>query len=80
MVVQKLVISNVLQLSEFPKITHRPQMTIQLVDSEHHCAHIVRHVSSSADSVVELAVVHHQLLVDIGRIHHRMSLANSLQK
>ena len=65
MEVKGLGLTTVLRPTEILTIT-----LLGLMDSAHHCAHIARHVSSSADFAEEREVVHLQPEVNIGAVYH----------
>ena len=61
---------------DWPRIT---LLVLGMLACAHRCAHSVRHVSDSADSVGELKVVHRQHEIAIGRNGHQANPATSLQ-
>ena len=60
---------------EWPRTT---LLVLGMLAFAHRCAHFVRHVSSSADSVGEFKVVQHQPEISTGQIGHQVSPDASL--
>ena len=61
--------------TEWPRTT---LVVLGIMGFAHRCAHFVRHVSRSADSVVELKAVHHQQEIIIGQIGYQVNPDASL--